>query len=103
MDEIETIGWQDVVGNRFNKSLEPAMLSEAGYTRLTTIRRTGDAGKMYFKIHHDRDYVIAFISKTICNPLFSLGKKQVLDLVDEAWVYTYPNSMDKTYGSRIKS
>lgn len=89
MPEFEQISWKVMVGNRFTKTLAPAMGSEAGYIKTSTVRRIGDDTKSTFLVKYDRDYLIAYIARLICKPLFVYGKDKVLALVDEAWDYIY--------------
>lgn len=95
MTGIPVISWRELTGNKFNKSLDSAMASDAGYIKTSYVRRTGDAAKTAFNVNYDREYLITFISKTICRPLFPLGKQRVLDLVDKAWVL-YSKEKDST-------
>ena len=89
MREIETISWRELTGNKFNKSIDPAMLSDDGYIRTINIQRVGDFGKSLFYVVFDREYLIEWISRKICKPLFVLGKQGTFDLVAEAWDYCY--------------
>ena len=89
--EIETISWRDLTGNKFMKSLHPAMLTERGYVNQQLVRRTGDAGKNIFNVVYDYDYLIAYTSRFLCRNLFTLGREGVLNLVNEAWDYKYSN------------
>ncbi|MEL6438692.1 MAG: hypothetical protein AAFQ80_05475 [Cyanobacteria bacterium J06621_8] len=95
MGDIPSISWRKLTGNKFVVALCRAMLSEAGYIRQQNIRRTGDDGKCLFEVEYDRDYVMEFIGRKICKPLFSIGKQGVLDLVSNAWDYCYPNTTEK--------
>lgn len=90
MPKIETITWRELTGNKFNRALHPAMLSDIGYTKSISVRRTGDAVKSYFNVAYDRVYVVEWLSRKICKSLFALGKQGTLDLISEAW--------DKCYG-----
>ena len=92
MPEIETIDWKELTGNKFNKTLHPAMLSEKGFVRQMSLRRIGDKDKTIFDVAYNRHYVIEYLGKIVCKNLQVLGIEQILDLVEEAWYYTYPNA-----------
>lgn len=85
MSNVETISWVELTGNRFNKNLHPAMLTDEGYKKQTRTRRTGDTGATIFHVIYDRKYVIEYIGRYLCRDLFTLGKQELLDLVTEAW------------------
>ena len=89
--EVETISWRDLTGNKYLKSLHPAMLTERGYVSQQLVRRTGDAAKNIFNVVYDHEYLVEYTSRFLCRNLFMLGKEGVLDLVSEAWDYKYPN------------
>lgn len=91
MPEMETISWEVLVGNRFTKTLDPAMLSQEGFVKSSSVRRTGDATKSLFLVRYDREYVIMYIARHICRPLSILGKEKVLKLINEAWDYWLDN------------
>ena len=87
--EIETMSWRLLTGNKFNRSLDPAMCSDEGCIKQSSVRRTGDAIKKPFLVTYDRDYLVEWIGRSICRPLFIFGKQKVLELVDEAWENYY--------------
>jgi|GEM_PF-2899153 len=89
---IETISWRDLTGNKYSKNLNPAMLSDAGYIAESRIRKIGDVQKTIFNVVYDKEYLVNYIIKSTCSPLFVLGKERVLELVDEAWDKRYPHS-----------
>ncbi len=93
MFEAKTITWRDLTGNKFLKSLSPAMLSDDGYIKQQAIRRIGEADKTIFKVIYDRDYLIEYIGRFVCRNLFTLGKEETLNLVSEAWDNYYPNTV----------
>ena len=85
MPEIKSITWRELTGNKFNKALDSAMLSEAGSIATGRVRRIGGEEPDYFKVTYDRDYAIEFISRKFCKPLSFVGKEKILELVTEAW------------------
>ena len=74
---IETISWRDLTGNKYSKGLEPAMLSDAGYVGERRIRKIGDVQKTIFNVVYDKEYLINHLVKSICSPLFVLGKERI--------------------------
>ncbi len=102
MPQAETITWRETTGNKYSKSLHPAMLTSSGYVHQARIRRIGDATKSIFHVVYDREYVIDFLSRTVCRPLFALGRQGVLNLVGEAWDRYY-GVLDKNQYSREES
>ena len=103
MPEVEDISWIELTGNKFNKNLHPAMVSDSGYVFTQQIRRTGDTEKSVFQVHYDYDYVIGYLAKTICRTLSSLGKDKILELVEEAWdVYYKDTSVNATKRSSYR-
>ena len=79
------ITWQEVTGNRFNRNLHPAMLSEDGYHLHLALKRLGDTEKSLFDVVYGEDYVLGWITYRLCTPLNHLSKKEVLDLVSKAY------------------
>jgi hypothetical protein len=95
MNEIETITWRELTGNKFVRGIDPAMLTEDGYIKRSAIRRIGERKRTVFDIVYDREYLVRSIGKTICRPLFILGKEKTLNLVSEAWDAYYQTSLDE--------
>ena len=85
MGEIETISWKDLTGNKYNKTLHPAMLTEAGYVKQTSVRRIGDKGKIIFNVKYDRDYVIEYVEKTVFLKLFNTDIDLLADVLVNAF------------------
>ena len=94
MPEIEQISWRELTGNKFVISLNPAMLSDAGYIRQQKIRKIGDVVPTIFNVEYDRDYAVERIGGRLCKNLFVLGKQGILELVAEAWDKQYPNATE---------
>jgi hypothetical protein len=94
MPEIKSITWRQLAGNKFNKSLDSAMLSEAGSFATIQIRRIGTKEKDVFSVNYDKDYALEFISRRFCRPLSFLGKEKILELVNEAWELYEKNTLN---------
>ncbi|PSB11100.1 hypothetical protein C7B62_06630 [Pleurocapsa sp. CCALA 161] len=100
MDEIETISWRELTGNKFLRTIDPAMLTEKGYVKRSALRRIGDRDKTMFDVVYDREYLIKAIGKTVCKHMFIIGKEKTLELVSEAWDTCYPNSSENHLQAR---
>ena len=92
MPEFEAISWRELTGNKFIKSLHPAMVSEKGFVKQTSIRKIGDTDKSIFKVSYDREYVIKYLGKVVCKNLQVLELEGILELIKEAWEHAYPNA-----------
>jgi hypothetical protein len=95
MNEVETISWRELTGNKFVRGLDPAMLTNRGYVKRVTMRRIGERQRTFFDVVYDRDYLIQAIGRYICKQMFVIGKEKTLELVSEAWDTYYPNSTEK--------
>ena len=103
MREVETISWRELTGNKFSKAIDAAMLSDEGYVRPLHIKRIGDFGKSLFYVVFDRKYLVEWVSRKLCKPLFVLGKQGTLDLVAEAWDYCYGKTETKEPAKAVGS
>lgn len=83
--EIETISWRDLAGNRLNRQVHPAMLSNEKYYKYVQIRQVGNKERTLYNVEYDKDYALTWVRRKICRPLQILGKEQVLKLVEKAW------------------
>jgi hypothetical protein len=85
MPEIKTITWRQLTGNRFNKSLDSAMLSDSGSISTARIRRVGGEAPDIYTVVYDKEYATEFICRKFIRPLSFLGKDKVIQIVNEAW------------------
>ena len=81
--EVHKITWREVTGCKFNRALHPMMADR--YYIHSSLRRTGDTEKTMFEIEYDRDYLVGWMATRVCSPLQTLGKEEILKLVDEAY------------------
>lgn len=95
MPDIETISWRLKTGNKFSKSPDAAMDSDAGCINSESFRRIGDVVKSYYKVQYDHDYLVEWIARKICNNLMPLGNQRIHELIDEAWDSYYGNQSSK--------
>ena len=79
------ITWREVMGNKFNRSLHPAMLSPSKYHVHSTLKRLGDTEKSSCDIVYGEDYVLEWITYKVCVPLNRVDKEKILDLVSKAY------------------
>lgn len=80
MNEVETITWRDLTGNKYNKTLHPAMLSEQGFMKQVSIRRIGDVKKTVFRVVYDRDYVVEYLEKKIVKNLAAVDLCELIGI-----------------------
>jgi hypothetical protein len=84
-EDVETISWRVLTGNKYTKNLDPAMLSDNGYVKFMRIRRTGDFDSQPFNVVYDREYFLEWLGVRLCKPLFVVGKERIVELMGEAW------------------
>jgi hypothetical protein len=89
--EQKTVHWTQLQGNKFNKALHPAMLSEHGYRTTTKNSLVGDSKKnpQFLIVLYDRDYVIGWLSSRVVKPLQNEGSDNIKNFVEEAWKYLH--------------
>lgn len=85
MKEPYQITWREVMGNKFNRSLHPAMLSPKKYHVHSNLKRLGDTEKSLCDIVYGEDYVLEWITYKVCVPLNRVDKEKILDLVSKAY------------------
>lgn len=78
---VSTISWSEQTGNKFNKSIDSAMLSDEGYAISKRIRVVGDTVPKMFNVVYDRDFVIEYLRLKLIKPLAALGKETIFDLI----------------------
>lgn len=85
MREVETVSWLQLVGNKFNKALHPAMSTPEGYLKQSRTRVINTPAKTIYNVLYDQEYLSEYIFNFICKPLLVLGKEKVLSLVENSW------------------
>lgn len=85
--EQKTVHWSQLQGNKFNKALHPAMLSDHGYRTTTKNALLGDSrsNSQFLVVLYDRDYVIGWLSSRVIKPLQNEGNDNIKSFVEEAW------------------
>jgi hypothetical protein len=83
----ENVYWKQVQGNKLNKALHPAMLSEHGYRTTSKIRLVGTTrhGSKFAILIYDREYVIVWIMSKLIKPFQNIGLDGLIELLKEAW------------------
>lgn len=86
MLDIPVVSWRDIQGNKYAKSLDPAMLLENGYP-VTMKAKTIGKGKSsdLYTIVYDKDYVINYLIVKVVKPLSNYGLQEVTNLLLKAW------------------
>ena len=82
--EIKPITWRERWGNKLNRGLHSAMLHEESYHKRAFVRLL-DGEEAYCQIEYDKEYVLAYLAKKVCEPFDSLGLETLLDLIKEAY------------------
>lgn len=88
MNEFTLITWKDITGNKLARNLHPAMLSDGKYHQQVPLKRVGDPHKTIFSVEYDKEYVLRWVAKKVCEPLNTLGKEEIVQLVKEAYDLT---------------
>lgn len=81
------VHWSQLSGNKFSKSIHPAMLCKDGYFATSKIALLGTPrqDKQFVTLCYDRDYVTLWLISKLIKPLQNHGLEKILDLVREAW------------------
>lgn len=88
--ELRVIHWKDLQGNKWSKSLHPAMLNPDGFRMTQKVRTTGESsyGGKYSVVVYDRKYVIGWLASKVIKPLSNEGIKGIVALIKEAFKNT---------------
>lgn len=94
--EPDKVHWSRKQGNKYNKSLHPAMLTEAGFVTTAKIALLDEprTKHRYVTIVYDRLYVIYWLKTKIIKPLQNIGVGGVIQLIKEAWQLTHQSEND---------
>lgn len=86
-DEFDRVSWRDLQGNRYTKSLDPAMLTKAGSPHIVKATTKGsEKGIGQAKVViYDRDYVTQWLIVKLIKPLSNHGLDGVTMLLKKAW------------------
>lgn len=85
--ELRKVYWRDVQGNRWSKSLHPAMLNPDGFHMTQKVRATGESsyGGTYSVVVYDREYVLGWLVSKVIKPLSNEGVTGIIALIKEAY------------------
>jgi hypothetical protein len=78
------ITWRQLTGNKFNRSLHPAMLSENGSIELMLIQPR-NLPKGEYRVLYNKSYVIGFIASKFVKPLQLEGYDGLCEIVAKSW------------------
>lgn len=86
--ESPTVSWQKIQGNKYSKSLHPAMLSHNGFR---TTQKAGLIGKPkgdteFITVVYDKSYVINWIERKLVKPLEINNLEVIQNLIAIAYV-----------------
>lgn len=91
--------WSDLFGNKYSKSLDPAMLSEDGLVRSQRCRTLDDDVTDIRLVIYDRQYVLKYLEMKLVKPLFVCGNKALIELINEAFLqYSNPKAFAERKG-----
>lgn len=86
MLDMPVVSWRDICGNKYSKSLDPAMLMAHGYPLTTKAKVIGKTGSSeLITVVYDRDYVINYLITKVIKPLSNYGLQEVTNLLLKAW------------------
>ena len=85
MSQYETIDWRDLPGNKYVKSVDAAMITEAGYVANQKVRHCHAPKAKLCNVTYDREYVIQFLIKRFIYSMSVAGIETIHELIDEAW------------------
>jgi hypothetical protein len=94
MSHIPSVSWQDLPGNKYVKSIDPAMLSDVGYVKAQVLKANQYSEVRYRNVIYDRDYLIGWVVKNLIKPLAHLSKERIDEVVEEAWALYCKQSID---------
>lgn len=85
--ELRTIHWSDIQGNKWSKTLHPAMLNNGGFRMTQKVRLVGESsfGGTYSVVVYDREYVLGWLVSKVIKPLSNEGVKGIISLIKEAY------------------
>lgn len=87
MDSYPVVSWQEVQGNKYSRSLHPAMLTDNGYPVTASIKAIGKEKyySQFVTINYDRTYVLKWLEVKVIKPLTNCGIEGVVNLLMESW------------------
>ena len=76
-----------VQGNKYNRALHPAMLTDAGLVKTTKVALLNKprSSQEYVVVVYDRTYAVYWLNSKVIKPLFNLEIADIIRLVKEAW------------------
>ena len=87
MLEVPTITWKELPGNKYSRSLHPAMFTKGKYHKYMEFAPTGATRKKMFIVEYDQEYALKWLARKVHKPLEPLGKEQVIQLIEKAYEY----------------
>lgn len=88
------VHWSRKQGNKYNKSLHPAMLTDAGFLTTTKVALLDEprTNHRYVTIIYDRLYVVNWLRVKVIKPFQNIGISELIQLIKEAWQLTHESS-----------
>lgn len=86
MNQADIVSWKEIQGNRYNRGLHLAMLTDTGFLVTAKGRVIGNVkyGSEFITIRYDRDYVIDWLRVKVIKPLVGISFNEIVELLKEA-------------------
>lgn len=81
------VSWREIQGNKYSKSIHPAMLSDGGFRKTQKASLIGNpkGNTEFITVIYDKSYVIKWIEKKLIKPLENNSYKVIGKLVFQAY------------------
>lgn len=88
--EPDKVHWSKKQGNKYNKFLHPAMLTDAGFLTTAKVALLDEprSNHRYVTVIYDRNYVINWLRVKVVKPFLNTGMTDIIQLIKEAWELT---------------
>lgn len=85
--EPDKVHWSKKQGNKYNKSLHPAMLTDVGFLTTAKVALLDEprSNHRYVTVIYDREYVINWLRVKVVKPFLNIGMSDIVQLIKEAW------------------
>lgn len=83
MDSQKAISWRDLPGNKFNRSLHKAMLSDDGYRKFMPVKT--EKGKGMTEVVYDSSYIYEYLIAKAIIPLWGISKQEFIAFIDYSY------------------
>lgn len=81
--QFKPISWRELPGNKFNRALHPAMLSEEGCSKLMPVPCA--SGSQMKEVIYDRNYVVEWVALKLFKALDGKSYAEIVEILEEAY------------------